>query len=557
MKLIINYFIIIATLISTQSCNKDFLNKPPQDAITSGNFYATDAEVMAGTAPLYNIVWFDYNDKAYLSFGEAHGGNLNCDDADRLGYVKFAVPKTDDILPSGYGAFWKIVAQSNIIISNIVNAKSTATMAGKRMGVAECRFMRAVAYSYIVSNWGPVPIIYDNIKQLTDTSIRRNDVASVWGLIIRDFAYAAANLPAVPYQQGRVTKWAAEGMLAKAYLYRSGVGMSEGSRSQSDLDSAKYFAGDVITNSGGSLVPSYYDLFTHSYNSTAFSTPNPEALFSLLWMPSRATWGVNNTFQAYVAFTSSITQTSDGWGAAFGASASLLQYYLAHPEDSVRRKATFMLPGDSYPELNGTKAPDGSGGGGTMIPTSAFGGGNDHAYIKKYVIGSPADNGGGTTMAAYENTYMLRLAEVYLIYAEAILGNATTTSDATALQYFNAVRSRAGIPPVTEITFDKIFQEKKIEFAFEGLSWYDWVRWYYFAPDKAKNYFSSQDRGHYTVTYNTGTESPRQYTAIYTGSTYPITDATVYLPWPEAELIAAPNLLSPTVPFDFSKLPNY
>lgn len=550
MKPIIKYSIVLATLVIAQSCKKSFLTRPPQDATTSANFYTTNAEVMAGTAPLYGIVWFDYNDKAFLSFSEAHGGNLNCDDADRKGYISFSVPQTDDILPTGYEAFWKIVAQSNIVMGNIENANTTADMTTRRMGVAECRFMRAIAYMHLVSNWGPVPIIYNNVSQLTDTSIRRNDLASVWKFIVMDLNYAAKNLPATPYQQGRLTKWAAEGLLARAYLYRSGLGQAEGSRTQTDLDSAKYFAGDVINNSGGSLLPSYYNLFTHAYNSTAFASPNPEALFSLLWMPSSTPWGINNTFQAYVAFASSITQTGDGWGGAFGASSSLLQYYMAHPEDSIRRKATFMLPGDNYPELNAAN-------GGTAVPTGNFNTTNDHAYIKKYVIGSPADNGGGVMMGAYENTYMLRLAEVYLVYAEAILGNASSTTDATALQYFNAVRTRAGIPSVTSITFDDIFQEKKIEFAFEGLAWYDWLRWYYFAPSKALAYFSGQDRGHYNIVYNTGTSNPKTYTVTYTGTTYPVTDATVYLPWPETELELDPNLMAAPVAFDFSKITNY
>ena len=550
MKPMLKYSIILATIVVIQGCKKDFLTRPPQDTTTSGNFYSNDAEVLAGTAPLYNIVWFDYNDKAFLSFGEAHGGNLNCDDADRKGYISFSVPQTDDILPTGYSAFWKIVAQSNLIMSNITNATTTADEATRKMGVGECRFMRGLAYMYLASNWGPVPILYDNVAQLTDTTIRRNDLASVWKLIVMDFAYAAQNLPSVANQPGRVTKWAAEGMLAKAYLYRSGLGQAEGSRTQSDLDSAKYYAGDVIHNSGGSLLPSYYDLFTHAYNSTAFANTNPEALFSLLWMPASSPWGINNTFQAYVAFESSITQTGDGWGGAFGASSSLLQYYMAHPEDSLRRKATFMLPGDNYPELN-------AAGGGTPVPVGNFNSGNDHAYIKKYVIGSPADNGGGASMAAYENTYLLRMAEVYLIYAEAILGNAASTTDATALQYFNAVRTRAGIPSLSSISFDDIFQEKKVEFAFEGLAWYDWVRWFYFAPTKALNYFSSQDRGHHNIVYNTGSSNPKTYTVTYTSTYYPVTSGTVYLPWPEAELEIAPNLLATPVPFDFAKLPNF
>jgi len=546
MKTIIKYSLIIAATATLASCKKDFLNRPPQDATTSGNFYTTDAEILSGTAPLYGIVWFDYNDKAFLSFGEAHGGNLNCDDADRKGYISFSVPQTDDILPTGYEAFWKIVAQSNVVISNITGATGTASESAKKMGIAECRFMRGLAYLHLVSNWGPVPILYNNVTQLTDPSIRRNDLASVWKLIVMDLAYAAANLPSSPAQQGRLTKWSAEGMLARAYLYRSGLGKSEGSRTQSDLDSAKYYAADVINNSGASLLPSYYNLFTHAYNSTAFANANPEALFSLLWMPASSPWGINNSFQAYVAFASSITQTSDGWGGAFGVSSNLLQYYMAHPEDSIRRRATFMLPGDNYPELNAKN-------GGTAVPASNFNTTNDHAYIKKYVIGSPDDNGGGTTMAAYENTYMLRLAEVYLNYAEAILGNSASTTDATALKYVNAVRTRAGIPSLASLTFNDIYQERKVEFAFEGLQWYDWVHWYYFAPVKALAYFSSQDRGHYNIKYN----SPGNYTTTYSGTTYTITDATVYLPWPESELELAPHLTDAPVAFDFSKLPNY
>jgi hypothetical protein len=79
------------------------------------------------------------------------------------------------------------------------------------------------------------------------------------------------------------------------------------------------------------------------------------------------------------------------------------------------------------------------------------------------------------------------------------------------------------------------------------------VHWYYFAPAKALAYFSAQDRGHYNIKYN----SPGSYTTTYAGTTYPITDATVYLPWPESELELAPHLTDAPVAFDFSKLPNY
>ena len=54
-------------------CGKDFLNRPPEDAIVDANFYKTPEQVLAGTAPLYNIVWFAYNDKSSHGIGDGRG----------------------------------------------------------------------------------------------------------------------------------------------------------------------------------------------------------------------------------------------------------------------------------------------------------------------------------------------------------------------------------------------------------------------------------------------------------------------------------------------------
>jgi starch-binding outer membrane protein, SusD/RagB family len=541
MKPLTRFLILIALVLIQQGCKKDFLTRPPIDQLTSGNFYKTDDELRAATSPLYNIVWFDYNDKAFMAFGEARGGNLNSND--RTAYIQFAVNATDlgTLLP-GYKSFYKIAAQSNTIMKNIRSAAgSTASQKVINESLAECHFMRAMAYYYLVNNWGAVPIVYDNVAQLSN-NLKRNTIESVWDFILRDLRIAANDLPATPYAPGRLSKWSAEGMLARMYLTKAGVGKTAGARNQVYLDSAKYFAGDVIKNSGLTLLPSYASLFTGAYNNSDHLNPNPEALFALQWMPVRAPWGVNNSFQAYVAFDPKITQTGDGWGSAQGVSADLVKYYLANPDDSIRRKATTMFNGDFYPELNKKD-------GGTNVTGNL-------AYIKKYVIGSPADNGGkGDFMAAYINTYMLRLAEVYLIYAEAILGNSASTTDADALKYYNAVRTRAGLPAAAgSIGFDDIFREKRIELAMEGMAWYEIMRLYYFDPAKAKAYAAAQDRGNYSMTYVAGSTNPRQWNVTYTPASFTFTDQTVYLPFPELELSVSPGLSAEPEPFDFSKL---
>src|SRR5215212_1588138 len=106
------YLLILAAAGAVQGCKKNFLDRPPIDQVTSGNFYKTNEEIRAATGPLYNIVWFDYNDKAFMAFGEARGGNLNSND--RTAYIQFAASATDQstLLP-GYKSFYKIAAQAN------------------------------------------------------------------------------------------------------------------------------------------------------------------------------------------------------------------------------------------------------------------------------------------------------------------------------------------------------------------------------------------------------------------------------------------------------------
>ena len=557
---------ILLVLLVLQSCKKDFLNRPPLSAPTAGTFYANDADVLSGTGPLYNASWGSYNGSALQAIGDVLGGNSLTDNYNgRAAYLTFSVSSTDGSgsLQGAYGALWSVIANANVVAFNINNAPAGASVSAKNSGLAECRFMRAAAYYYLALNWGAVPIIYDNVAQLSDTSIRRNNLADVWKFIILDLTWAKNNLSAVPLQPGRITKWSAEGMLSRAYLVRAGLGQSGGQRTKADLDSAKFYAGDVCNNSGLSLLPNYYDLFT----SAKFSGTNvpSECLFGLLWVPS-GSWFVQNHMQANLAYDSKITQTGDGWGGSFGASPSLIQYFLdpANKADSVRRKATFFMPNDLYADIN--KAAGGwhvdttlFNNGKIYTPGQSGNGGTDHAYVKKYVIGSPADNGGlGGQQNENLSTYMLRLSDIYLIYADAILGNTASTSDGEALKYFNAVRTRAGVAPKAAITYADIFLEKKVEFAFEGHAWYDWKQWYYFDPSKALNYFSSQNRGNYNISYNNG----NPFVTFFAGNNqtpglvnFPITTNTADLPYPESDLLVTPSLSAPPVAFDFSKLP--
>ncbi|MBN8850822.1 MAG: hypothetical protein BGO55_30020 [Sphingobacteriales bacterium 50-39] len=572
---IVIYITVLAAMAMT-ACKKSFLDRPPIASPTAATYYKSDIDILNGTGPLYNGSWGGYNGTSLQYIGDIMGGNSLTDNYNGRGsYLNFTVTAQDPsgALQSAYQALWSVIGNANIVAHNIRGAGPGASVTARNSGLAECYVMRAAAYYFIALDWGAAPIIYDNSVQIGDSSIRRNNLSDVWKFIISDLSWAAQNLGTTPLQPGRVTKWTAEGMLARAYLVRSGLGQSGGQRNQADLDSAKYWAGDVCNNSGMSLYPSYYDLFT----SAVFSgnkVPS-ECLLGLYWVPT-GQWFVENHMQANLAYDSKITQTGDGWGGAFGASPSLLAYYMdpANAADSVRRKATIFMPNTNYPDIN-------KAGGGWHVDTTLFNGATrqgdnakithpidsglyylngDRAYVKKYVIGSPADNGGvGGQQNENIGTYIFRLADVYLTYADAILGNNASTTDADALKFFNAVRSRAGATTKTSITYADIYLEKKIEFAFEGHAWYDWKQWFYFDPNAAMNYFNTQNRGLYNITYNGGNSfvtwfndatNPRALGPRY----YTITADKADLPYPASEVLVAPNLGLPPVAFDFSKV---
>jgi len=554
----IKYFLgLIVAIIALAACKKSFLEKPPMSSVVDANFYKTDDQVLAATSLLYSQVWFDYNDKAMYNLGDFRGGTAYSAWNDR-GNVLFNTTGDNGENGASWRAFYNVVAQSNLAIYNINRyAGDAVTPRVRKIAIAEARFMRALAYRFLVMNWGPVPVIENNFDHLFDTSITRNTVPSVWRFITREMRAAAADLPETPVQEGRLTLWSAEAMLARFYLTRAGVESTGGVKKQQFLDSAKYFAQRVINNSGRSLLPNYPDLFKYPYDN------NKESLFELQWVFSGPNvWGTNNSMPEYLAYSPDIS--FGGWGGDKGATWWLVSQYegiAAQANGTLKGRtldqrlhATFMLPGAYYPEI--TKVTDR-----TKLIFPFTGTDNNFLNVKKYVIGSPIDLAGIASQQRYpNNTYMMRLAEMYLIYAEAAMGNATSTSDATAVEYFNKVHTRAGLAAYEvagpngsgPLTLDMLLSERFKEFAMEGMSWYDMVSLHYWNPSKAYSILNSQDRGLF-FTRPDQMPNPTEWTftktSWFTERTINANAGNFLLPIPNVELSQAPNLQKPPVDY--------
>lgn len=522
MKLIKLNICLLFIVMVISSCKKDFLNRPPLTGLTTDNFYKSSSDLRLATAALYAQPWFSWNNFPLLGVGDIMSGNmLQPYNADLVQFTTFSITSQNSYITNSWQSFYDIVAHCNINIKAI-NTKlpDSVSVKSKTGALGELKFIRATSYFFIAQLWGPVPIIEDNDKLIANPLVPRNKLSDVYKFIINDLRYAAANLPKSD-QPGRVTTWSAQGLLAKVYLTRAGLGQS-GSRNQTDLDSAAYYAGSVCNTSGLTLLPSYYNLFRTQFND------NPESLFAFQWAPGVG-YGGGNGIQAQFAPSSSLITGGGGWGGAIGPTIDLANLYT--PQDSIRRKATYMLTGDHYPELNA------AGGGYTATGVN----------VKKHVVGTAADNNSPTMdlWSSIEHNAVIRLGDVYLIYVEALLGNNASTSNGEALKYFNAIRTRAGVDPVTSITTSSLWNERRVELAFEGQYWFDLVRLSYYNPQGAIDAINKQVRQQFTYDPGTGTKTLVANGLIIT----PATKATFTLPIPANDQTADPKLLEEPVAY--------
>jgi hypothetical protein len=545
--------IMVAAAISCvglSSCKKDFFNRVPEDAITLDNYYQTNEQVANSTNALYNTPWFGWNTKSGWAIGEMASGNGRSYSSDVVNFGNLSVTGDNFELTSAWNSLFTVVAQANALINNLPEkVPATVDPAIVNNALGEAHLMRALAYFHLVRLWGNVPIIENSLDYVDNYQLNTNPVPDVYKFIVNDLLFAEANCKKMirsgaSAAQGHVSSGSASALLAKVYLYME------------DYPNALLYANKVI-NSGefklyGADVngKTFNDLFHTSDNN------NEESIIALQWAANGG-YGRANAMQASFAYNSQITTTGDGYG-VLGPTFDLQDMYEA---GDLRRKATIMLPGDHYDDIN-------KSGGGYTLPADANSQGT-HAQVKKYVVGSPADNGGiGSAQSTGNNTYMMRYSDVYLIKAEAIVAGAQTSSNPEALAALNKIRNRAGLGNLTTIrrfyqvpnaaynattnpnapttlTRDDILDERRREFAIEMDFWFDLTRIDGFnasSHPRAITLIKQQDRG-----TSDNSTPPVRYGNEYRTPT----DASFLFPYPSTETAANPLLLQAPVPYNF------
>lgn len=511
---------LIITLAISSSCSEDFIDVPAEGAPTMGNYYDSDEKVDNATNGLYGLVWFNLNSSAFYGITDVLSGNMYTGPYNEFGkFTDLSFTSSQTFIKDAWRSCFGAIANSNAYLNNLPQSVGpNVSDEALNNALGECRFIRAFAYFFLVRTYGNVPIIENNAEYSQNFVIPSNPVADVYKFIENDLLFAIENLRTKNRgsnyaDNAHVSSGSAKAYLAKVYLY------------QKRYAEARALAEEVINSGefkllGGETLPnmSFADLFLQKNNN------NEESIFAWQWTGAGTYFDGSFTNTLFAPENRLVETTYSG---QIAPSQDLIENGFVAGDR--RRKETFMLPGDYYPNLSYAEtlelnAPILLG----YTFEEEYEAQNSGAGFKKYVIGkenlpitgkfNPQFNGESSM-----NTYMMRYAELLLIHAEAILGGQSgTTSDPAALKSFNAVHNRAGLPSVTEISFEDIFKERRAELAGEGDYYFDLGRLPF---SQAKAILESQNRGD---------QDTENYITI--------TGTSLLLPYPEEDLIKNPKL---------------
>ena len=436
-------------------CGEKFLAEAPVDQITDANFYKTQQDAIQAVNAAYSELTKEgqYNQAMWafdiMADNSVSGGD---DGADAIEYKQLEqfgkILATNAVVNRLWGGAFIGLQRANLVLQKVPLIADMEPVVKSRC-LGEAQFLRAKYYFDLVRVYGDVPLFTTPPSTPAEVNIPRTPAAQVYAQIEKDLIAAIGNLqPSYSGADlGRATKWAATGLLAKVYI-------TEGKKPE-----AAQRAREVITGSGKTMWANYADNFkVENENQNA-----KESLFEVQYVNGRNQYDRNNVGSAMNEFFGprGANQTP---GSGYGFNVPEPDFVNGYEAGDKRKAATIFVPGDVF--------PDGK-------TQSARATGSPFGYnVRKWFVGKVNTNIWDSPL----NVPVLRLAEMYLILAEAVGPNAE------GLEAINKVRRRAfGLPidvasardlttGVTDFT-GAVLRERKYELAFEFDRWFDLKRY--------------------------------------------------------------------------------
>lgn len=510
-------YLLFFCMLFVMGCtgDKEFLKEVPSDFLTVDNAFLNYAQFKTGLNEEYRQVRFNYNNRDngedFFHFGSGTDNIFPPVTDNQLFTDWTLVNPTSDIFNVVYSRHFQMINYANNILDQSENPLVTLSAAEKLAVQAEARFFRAYAYRYLSFLFGGVPIV-EHAVTVPRLDYKRNTRAEVYDFCIKDFEFAAANLPISTTEAGRLVKAAAYHHLAEMY-----IALGDETKNAAMYANAVTAASKVINKEAGdySLMTQrfgwrtgvvgknvFWDMFqmrsTTSVSNYNYQNGNKEAIW-VIQVDKFLTGGlgVNLTtrtdqerafwpsFWALGKFGyGTVARDWTGRGISMVRPTNYFTYSLwnnSGPNDMrnspVNIQRVFYAPA---PIIGGVEKPtydttyvtnvtlfDGSKivvrlkPGDPILPEwlTSRQDTMERVFPRVMKMGSDWHYSGDPSNGFAQESYAIRLAETYLVRAEA---NMKAGNLAAAAADINAVRNRAGATPVTtgEVNIDYILDER-------------------------------------------------------------------------------------------------
>lgn len=533
MKLIACTPWLVLPLLLFTSCKK-FLDQVPDDRITIEQVFQKKGPSEQYLANVYNYITDEANQWSNSPW------NANSDEMDAT-WSKYPIydlnignMSAGNVLFDRWGNYYRGIRSATYFMNHIDNNAEILATDGQPLieqYKAEARFLRAYFYFLLMRQYGPVVIIGETAIAADASAdamqLPRSPFDSCVAYVAGELDKAAAVLPRVPssngqesdIEYGRATTGMALAVKARLLLYAAspqyngntdfsgftnpaGEPLISQTYNQQKWKQAADAAKAVIdlgiyhlyTDPGGDPVRSYQGIFLQAWNKEQIFNRKSNSLANtdVHCMPRQAGgWcGVGPTQEqvdAYFMTDGKTIQESSLYSESGFTTVNGVPVYNMYVNREPRFYASVTYNNALFQ-------------GGTMTSAQAVNfyangpnGKNGHptdwtktGYLVRKNVAPQTNNGSGGNGTVFNRPLCLfRLAEIYLNYAEAL--NEADPGNPDIVTYLNLVRNRAGIPeygspglPVPGSQADmraRIWQERRVELAFEGHRWFDIRRW--------------------------------------------------------------------------------
>ena len=482
----ITKYILVCMMIFIISCSEDMVDLTNPNTITTGSFWKTEADAVAGTNAIYQSL---ITDGVFMRkyMWTMDGRADDCWNVTPVTYImcqmtSYTVSSTEEELYGPWECHYAGIWRANQVLDNINDIPMSEDIKQRCLG--EAHFLRGLLYFNLVNLFHNVIIYKHTPQSVSDYYVEQSPPAETWAFVISELkegikgCWTQDQIRAIK-QEGRATKGAAAAYLAKAYLMNN------------QYDSAAPVLKDIIDGVYGtySLVQNFSDNFT------TVNENNSESIFELQYdygTGSVQGWGLEPqaNWQKQDGYSKSLAPKPIGWGDICPTKWIWDEF---HKEKAIdggddgRIEATFVFPHpDSasytvfgYPQ----DGPNGFSSFSWSITGENLGLTPDYKVsIRKCLIEDPV------LMNDWKsdiNRRIVRYADILLLYAEC---ENELNNRAECAKYLQIVRNRANLPD-RETEFagysqtamrEQIYHERALELACEWWRYLDILRWGWF-----------------------------------------------------------------------------